>query len=471
MTETRILHNERECRYCGLFQHVPRLAPGESAVCGRCGATLRHGTKNTLERALACALGAILLFVLALSLPFLDVEAVGRTYRATVFTGPNMLEQRGMWEISVVVLTTLVAMPAMQFFLIVTVLVGLRLKIPPPVLPALFGLVERVRPWSMIEVFLIGVFVAYTRLQVIATVQVGPALYALGGVVLCLIAADVELDHEAVWEALAERGLLHLREPPEGHHRIGCDCCGLVLQAPGLWPCPRCGRKLRQRKRQSFVRTWALLAAAAALYLPANLYPIITVIRFGQGEPSTILQGVRELIDLNMWPLALIVFLASITVPLLKLVGLSFMLLVTHAGSARWLRGRTWLYHAIDSVGRWSMIDVFMLTVLVALVHMGFIATVLPGAGAVAFASVVVLTMFASAAFDPRLMWDAAQVAGALPVVERQDGLRRAGALPADQAGAADPRPGRAASVLAARPGSGGQGRLVAEGNPEAPPT
>jgi paraquat-inducible protein A len=106
------------------------------------------------------------------------------------------------------------------------------------------------------------------------------------------------------------------------------------------------------------------------------------------------------------------VFLASITVPLLKLAGLTFMLIATHSGTDFRLRSRTRLYRFVEGIGRWSMIDVFMLTTLVALVHMGFVATVLPGSGAVCFASVVVLTMFAASAFDPRLMWDAAIAQG-----------------------------------------------------------
>jgi paraquat-inducible protein A len=407
-----ILHDERECRGCGLFQHVPPLGPGQSAVCRRCDTVLRHGRRDSLNRTLACALGAVMLFLLALQLPFMDVTAAGKTYQANLFTGPRMLDVRGMWEISVVVLITLVGMPAAQFTLLIAVLAGLKLKRPPPFLPLLFGWVERVRPWSMIEVFLLGVFVAYTRLTAIATVAVGPALFALGGVMLCLIAADIELDCEDVWHAMAERGLLRLRPPPHAHRRIGCDCCGLVLRAPALWPCPRCGRKLRQRKPQSLMRTWSLLIAATVLYIPANIYPIITVIRFGQGEPSTIMGGVIELIQLSMWPLALLVFLASITVPLVKLVSLTVMLLTTHDASPWRLRGRTRMFRAIEVVGRWSMIDVFMLTVLTALVRMGYIATVLPEIGAVCFAAVVILTMIATAVFDPRLMWDRAAAAG-----------------------------------------------------------
>ena len=407
-----ILPDERECQDCGLFQCLPELAPGEVAQCSRCNATLRHGRKDSLTRTLACALAALLLFIVALQLPFLDVRAVGHSYKAGLFTGPSMLEQRGMWEISLVVIITLVVMPVVQFALLLSVLIGLRLPRPPAFLPRVFAFVERVRPWSMIEVFLLGVFVAYTRLKAIAEVDVGPGLYALGGVMVCLIAADVQLDHETVWQTLQARGLLHLREPPATQKRIGCDNCRLVLNAPSGWPCPRCGYKLRQRKRQSSLRAWSLLFAATVLYLPANIFPILTVIRFGRGQPATIMQGVIELMQAHMWPLAALVFLASILVPMVKLASLTAMLLTTHSGTAWRLCGRTRLYRFVESIGRWSMIDVFMLTVLVALVHMGFLATVLPGPGAVCFAAVVVLTMFATQAFDPRLMWDAAEAHG-----------------------------------------------------------
>ena len=413
MTPTaELFPDEMECRGCGLFQHVPTLGPGEAAICRRCDTTLRQGHQNSLNRTLAYSVSAIMLFAVALQLPFMDVSAAGKTYQANLFTGPSELDVRGEWEISVVVLVTLVAMPALQFLLLVAVLVGLKFKHPPKFLPLLFGFLERVRPWSMIEVFLMGVFVAYTRLTAIATVAVGPALFALGGVMLCVIAADVELDREAVWEKMAEKGVLHMRPAPAGHRRIACDCCGLVLMAPALWPCPRCGRKLRQRKPQSVARAWALLIAATVLYIPANIYPILTVIRFGQGEPSTIMGGVIELLQLRMWPLAALVFTASILVPLIKLVGLTTMLLTLHEGSAWHLRARTKFFRVIEVIGRWSMIDVFMLTVLTALVRMGYIATVLPEVGAVCFAAVVVLTMFATAAFDPRVMWDRAIAAG-----------------------------------------------------------
>ncbi len=402
----------RECQDCGLFQDIAHLVPGDAAHCRRCNATLRRGASNGMTKALACYVTALVLLVLALQMPFLDLRSVGRVYQATLFTGPSQLEGFGMWEISIVVLITLVAVPFIQLIIVLTVLIGLRAPNPSPRLRFLYGWVETLRPWSMIEVFLLGAFVAYSRLQAMAEVQVGPALIALGGVMLAMVAADIVLDHEEVWETFEARGL-RVNLPDQPHQPlIGCDCCRLVLHARERSRCPRCGARLRRRKPQSINRTWALLGAAIALYVPANILPVMTVIRFGRGEPNTILSGVIELIQAQMWPLAILVFLASITVPLLKLAGLILMLVMTGEGSVTRLRDRTRLYRLVDSVGRWSMIDVFMITILVALVRMGFIATVLPGGGAIAFASVVVLTMFAAASFDPRLMWDAAAAAG-----------------------------------------------------------
>jgi paraquat-inducible protein A len=191
---------------------------------------------------------------------------------------------------------------------------------------------------------------------------------------------------------------------------IGCDTCGLVcLAVDDRARCPRCDFRLRRRKPNSVALTWALGIAAAILYVPANVYPVLTLVRFGAGQPSTILGGARELLDAGQWPLAALVFFASIMVPMLKLVGLTILLTSVHARRNDHLRDRTMLYRIVDSIGRWSMIDIFMESILVALVQFGALVTINPGFGAIAFAGVVVLTMFAARSFDPRLMWDVAQ--------------------------------------------------------------
>ena len=186
-----------------------------------------------------------------------------------------------------------------------------------------------------------------------------------------------------------------------------CHSCGDLSPAgTGAERCPRCGAALHLRKPNSLARTAALLLAAAICYVPANVFPVMTVRQFGRGEPSTILGGIQELIESGMWSLALLVLFASIVVPMLKLVTLTLLVWSVRRGS-RWRpRDRTRLYRLTEQVGRWSMIDMFMISILVALVNLGAVATIEPGLGATFFAAVVVITMFAAMSFDPRLIWD-----------------------------------------------------------------
>jgi paraquat-inducible protein A len=179
---------------------------------------------------------------------------------------------------------------------------------------------------------------------------------------------------------------------------------------------------LHVRKPESIARTWALIIAAAILYIPANYYPVLTVMQLGAGMPSTIIGGVEELLKSHLYPLAALVFLASIAVPMMKLIGLGFMLIATQTGVARGLRDRTRLYHIVRFIGRWSMIDIFMESLLGALVVFGSVITIEPGVGALAFCAVVILTMLAAETFDPRLMWDSAGLSAADPAAALEPG-------------------------------------------------
>lgn len=192
---------------------------------------------------------------------------------------------------------------------------------------------------------------------------------------------------------------------------INCRLCGQLSRIGKASKsthlvCPHCEADLTERKPNSIARTWALVLAAIILYIPANILPVMTVISMGKGEPDTILSGIMHLMGSGMWPLALIVFFASITVPMLKLLGLVFLLISVQKKSQWRPKDRTKLYRIIEAVGRWSMVDIFMVSILVALVKLGSLATIEPGAGATFFASVVVITMFAAMSFDPRLIWD-----------------------------------------------------------------
>jgi len=189
-----------------------------------------------------------------------------------------------------------------------------------------------------------------------------------------------------------------------------CHDCGLLSRLPkhssGRVACPRCGAGLHARKLRTLERTWALVIAACLCYLPANLLPIMQITSLGRAQADTIMSGVIYLLTHGMWPLAVVVFTASIFVPILKIVILISLLVSVHR-RARWRPvERTRLYRLTETIGRWSMVDVFVVTILVALVHLGNLATVEAKPGAVFFGAVVVLTMLAAESFDPRLIWD-----------------------------------------------------------------
>ena len=187
---------------------------------------------------------------------------------------------------------------------------------------------------------------------------------------------------------------------------VRCHDCSL-LAAAHLETCPRCGAHLHLRKPDSLGRTTALVLAALVLYLPANLLPITVTTAIGTRQADTILSGVIYFMQTGSWEIASVIFIASVFVPFAKLIIL-VLLLVSVRFRWRWRpRDRTVLYRLTELVGRWSMVDIYVVTILVALVRLGAVATIEAGPAAVYFAAVVVLTMFAAESFDPRLIWDA----------------------------------------------------------------
>ena len=404
---------QRECPDCGLLQRVPRLPNNGEADCLRCDAVLRRSRPDSLNKALALALAALVLYFVAILAPFLSVDIVGQRRSTTMLSLPAGFWEEGAWELGLIVGVTAIIAPFVKIAVMLSVMVGVRLANPPKILPQVFKWYRRIGPWAMVEVFLLGVFVAFTRLGAIATVDVGVALYAVAALMIVMILADYYLDADGVWETMEARGIVPPPDAPGGAARdakakpLGCDVCGRVNWGRSGDRCTRCDAKLRVRLPNSIGNTAALVITSAMLYVPANLYPVLTMTRLGRGVPSTILGGAQELLEAGMWPLALLVFVASIMVPVLKLVSLAVMLVATQCGSGWRLHDRTRLYRVVDFIGRWSMIDIFMLATLVGLVHAGAIATITPGLGAICFGSVVVLTMIAVSCFDPRLMWDA----------------------------------------------------------------
>ncbi|HEY0368992.1 MAG TPA: paraquat-inducible protein A [Chthoniobacterales bacterium] len=197
--------------------------------------------------------------------------------------------------------------------------------------------------------------------------------------------------------------------PPQSAAHDGfalCHSCGLVSPVEDR-RCPRCGASLHLRRRESLQRTWALTLAAFILYFPANMLPMLRVDSFAGTQENTIIGGVVQFWRDADYPVAIIIFVASVVIPVLKLIAIITLCLATRFG--RWPIAMTKLYRMTEFIGRWSMVDVFVVAILVGVVQLGSVISIHAGAAAVSFAAVVILTMLAATSFDPRLIWDAAE--------------------------------------------------------------
>ena len=322
-------------------------------------------------------------------------------------------------------------------------LIGLKMRRLPPNLRGVFLFARRMGTWAMLEVLLLGVFVAYTKLGDLVTIELGPAVYALGLLTVVIVWADTALDPDAVWEEIERRGQTHAPMPRRMRAaRLPARRGGLRGLRPGVRAgraatarCPRCGSAVHERKPDSLARTWAFVIAAAILYIPANVYPVLTVIQLGAGQPSTILGGVEELLASQMYPLALLVFFASILVPMFKLLGLAACCWPpcsvgperARPSCCASARGSTTSSPG-SAAGRWSTSSWNCCWARWS--SSAARSPSSPASARVAFCAVVFITIFAAEAFDPRLMWDAA-------------GPQRPPPLPSGRA-----YPGTAAAVL-----------------------
>lgn len=391
------------CPDCGLAQRLAPLPRHSIAACRRCGATLLRHVPSGIMLALAMALAAGLLLLPANLEPLLTVSFEGAERQNLMVTGMSALWQSGFPLLGTLVGALTVVTPILWLMALVPVLAVLARGEHRPWLGHLFRYAEHLRRWSMSEVYLLGALVAYTRIQAVAGVQVALGGWAFVGFALLVLLIDRVLDRQAVWDAIGPGTAPNA----EGGAVIDClDCRRITADSAVGERCPRCGARLHRRKPNSLQRTAAFALAAFLLYIPANAMPILQIVRFGRDDPATIFSGVRELLAADLWPLAAIVFTASILVPLLKLSGLTWFLIAIRLGATRAVMARTRLYRFIEGIGRWSNIDVFMLSILTALVQFGAFTRVEAEPGAVAFAGVVILTMLASQSFDPRLMWD-----------------------------------------------------------------
>jgi paraquat-inducible protein A len=321
----------------------------------------------------------------------------------TSFLGSGIVEigSEGWPLLAAVLGLQAVVFPFIRFGLLASSLAALRFDVAGPWVGQVFRWGEQLDHWAMPDVFLFGAAVGDSRVVAFIPVTIGSGGWCLIAAAFLAMLSRATLDRRSIWHLIGQPVPL-----PDGP-RIACTECDLVLPAHQEGGrCLRCRAPLRCRKRDSLVRTAALVAAGFLFYPVANYFPMSVQYRLGETMTHTITTGVEDLFGAGLWPLGIVIFCTSIAIPLLKLVGLSWMMWCVHRGSRNRLLLRTRLYRVIEEIGRWSNIDVFTIAVFAPLMQAAPLLKVGAGKGAPAFLAVIVLTMFAVRAFDPRLVWD-----------------------------------------------------------------
>jgi paraquat-inducible protein A len=406
------------CAQCGTLQTMPTGSSNRRVVsCGVCRSELERSHGRDQNAALACAAATLLLLIPANLLPFLTTTVLDASRQSQLASAAIVMWRDGWPWLALAILLFVVILPLIRFALLTLVLAHIRFGRRPSWLGRAFRRANSLQTWAMPDVFLLGLAVAYSRLAATITVTVGTGAvcFILAGVLSLF--ARATLDKAAVWRDIAPQ--VAPAEP--GDAAISCPSCDLILGADQDGRrCPRCGARVHARRPGSVRRATALTLAGLVLYFPANIYPIATLPIGLKPTSYTVIEGIKDLMSAGLLGLALLVFCASFLIPFLKLAGITWCILSVLRRSGAGLVFKTRLYRIVEEIGRWSMVDPFVIACSVPVVQYNAVITGRAEPGATAFSAVVVLTIVAARCFDPRLMWDAAR-AGA-PAPARLDG-------------------------------------------------
>lgn len=399
--ETKII-----CHDCGCLHDCDLLKSDAEVRCGRCDARLYDRSYRWFEKTAALTVAGLLLFVISNVFPFLSVELSGVSYSTTLLSGVGAMLAREQYLLGVLVLGAIFIFPLLELLCLSFLLSTYAMQVRIPGQRTALSILVALRPWSMLEIFLLSIIIALVKMSDYFTFDPGPGLYSIFPLVFCLVGANRYFNKHKLWNWILEHNVFY---KDASATYAACEQCRALLDTSVLAhhdQCPRCYKKVHVRKQHSFQKALALTISAAILYVPANVYPILYSTRLGETQGDTILSGIANLFESGLWVLALIVFVASILVPVLKILTMSVLLYSVRFRSKRFIKYKTETYRWIEFIGRWSMVDVFVVILLVALVQFGFIADIEAGEAVIAFGAVVILSMLATEAFDQRLLWD-----------------------------------------------------------------
>jgi len=390
-------HYQR-CPQCDTLFALPVMKSHQSAWCPCCDAKIRDGRDWSLTRLAAMAVTMLLLMPFAWSEPLLRFYLLGVRIDANLLMGIWQMTAQGDPLTAAMVLFCTVGAPLILVASIAYLWFGniLGMNLRPVLL-----MLERLKEWVMLDIYLVGIGVASIKVQDYAYLQAGMGLFAFIALVLLSILTLIHLNVEQLWERF------YPQRPATRPHEnlrvcLGCHFTGLP-DARGR--CPRCHIPLRHRRRQSIQKCWAALLASIVFLIPANLLPISIIYVNGQRQADTIMSGIFSLADSNI-AIAGIVFIASILVPFTKVIVMFTLLVSIHFKCEQGLRTRVLLLRLVTWIGRWSMLDLFVISLTMSLINRDQLLAFTMGPAAFYFGAAVILTILAVEWLDSRLLWD-----------------------------------------------------------------
>ncbi len=408
------------CPDCDLLLSGRAAPVSHTLLCPRCGKTIGKRTANSVLKTLVLSLTGLLMYFPAIILPLMTFESFGFSDSANILESIVNLFLNDYFVVAIMVAISAVLFPFVLLTAIFIVSLQLHKKRYPPYLTTLFRLYIHLEEWAMIEVYLLGIMITIIKMVDTTEIIYHSGIFCFSALVVATLAISTVIDKRFFWYTIEHKDQTHSANKPDSPADkdninttaaeaglILCHTCHklspISLEDKG---CPRCSGKLHIRKANTISRTWALVITSMIFLLPANLLPIMEVDILGIPERSTILDGIIYFFQHDSYLIGLIIFTASILVPVFKVTGLIILLLTSRPSAPRFLREKTQMYRFIAFIGRWSMLDIFVIAILTVLVDFGFLTSIHAAPAATYFCIVVAATMLAAITFDPRVMWD-----------------------------------------------------------------
>ncbi len=390
----------QRCCECDALFTLPPLGGNQTAYCPRCNAQITSGRDWSLTRLTAMACAMLLLIPFAFTEPLISIRLLGTRIDASLLAGIWQMSRQGDPITASMVAFCILAAPVTLTFSILYLRIGSRIGIN---LRPILLILERLKEWVMLDIYLIGMAVACIKVKEYADIMPGTGLIAYLALTLLSILTLVHLNLEQLWERFYPQ-----EQPPGPQETLRvCLSCHYTGHPDSHGRCPRCHTPLRHRRRHSLQKTWAALIAAIVLLLPANLLPISIAYANGARIEDTIFSGVVSLASSGNFPIAAVVFIASVLVPFTKVIVLITLLLSIHLKTQHSLKTRMRLLRLITWIGRWSMLDLFVIALMMSLINRDQLFSFTMGPAAFYFGSAVILTILAVEWLDSRLIWDA----------------------------------------------------------------